>query len=119
MSNYLLIFILEASLKSAKYLGVTMQEDLIWDLHIDNICNKANQTLGFLRRNLRIGTTHLKETAYKTFVRPILEYASVVWDPYTATNISKIEAVQRRAARFVCNRYHRTASVSVMIDRLG
>lgn len=107
------------TVNSVKYLGVTMNQDLSWDNHIDNICNKANRTLGFLRRNLRIGATHLKETAYKTFVRPIIEYASSVWDPYTQGNIDKLEMVQRRAARFVCNRYRRTASVTEMIESLG
>ena len=33
--------------------------------------------------------------AYCTFVRPILEYASVVWSPYNERDINKIEAVQR------------------------
>ena len=104
---------------SVKYLGVTIGHDLSWDEHIDSICSKANSALGFLRRNLRVGSAHIKETAYKTFVRPILEYASTVWDPYTLTNINKIEMVQRRAARFVLNRYHRTASVSNMLEHLG
>jgi hypothetical protein len=36
---------------SAKYLGVTISDDLKWESHI-NICGKANKTLGFLRRNL-------------------------------------------------------------------
>ena len=40
-----------------------------------------------------------KEQAYKTFVRPTLEYASTVWDPHTARNINAVEMVQRRAAR--------------------
>jgi len=33
--------------------------------------------------------------AYCTFVRPVLEYASVVWSPYNKREISKIEDVQR------------------------
>lgn len=108
-----------ANVTSAQYLGVIMRQDLSWDDHIDSICNRANSTLGFLRRNLRVGATQLKELAYKTFVRPMLEYACTVWDPYTQINIDKLERVQRRAARFVCNRYHRTASVSAMITQLG
>ena len=35
-----------------KYLGVTIANDLKWNTHISNICNKANKTLGFLRRTL-------------------------------------------------------------------
>ena len=48
-------------------------------------------------------------------VRPQLEYASVVWDPYTQANQDELEMVQRRAARFVFNNYSRDASVSEMI----
>ena len=52
-----------------------------WTQHINNIVNKANNTLASLRRNLRIKSSDLKATAYKTLVRPIVEYASSVWDP--------------------------------------
>ena len=119
ISNYQLHEHTLATVTSAKYLGVTITKDLSWDTHINNICQKANKTLGFLRRNLKISSTRVKESAYKTFVRPILEYASTVWDPHSQTNINKLEAVQRRAARFVVNRYHNTSSVSCMIDKLN
>ena len=52
-------------------------------------------------------------------MRPILEYACTVWGPNTSLNIKKIEAVQRRAARFVLRRYHNTSSVKSMMDKLG
>ena len=101
--------------KSAKYFGVTLTDDLKWDQHINNICDKANRTIRFLRRNLSIGATSLKERAYFTLVRPLVEYASTVWDPYTQTLIQKIEMVQRRAARYVKNRHRKTSTVSDML----
>ena len=103
---------------STKYLGLTITQDLSWDTHIKNICAKANKTLGFLRRNLKINATHLKDTAVKAFVGPILEYACTVWDPHVQKNIDMLERVQRRAARFVLHRYHNTSSVSEMIAKL-
>jgi myo-inositol-hexaphosphate 3-phosphohydrolase len=48
-----------------QYLGVTIQSDLKWDSHINNITTKANKTLGFLRRNINISSTKVKEQAYK------------------------------------------------------
>ena len=86
---------------SAKYLGVDISSDLSWDTHINRISNKANNTLGFLRRNIRIHSKSLKFSAYKVLVRPELEYCFTVWCPFTDSNISKLEAVQRRAARWV------------------
>ena len=66
---------------SAKYLGITFNNKLQWDQHINNITSKANKTLGFLRRNLKIPSIRIKEQAYQTLVRPLVEYASSVWDP--------------------------------------
>ena len=61
-----------------KYLGVTISDDLSWSTHTDNITKSANQTLGFLKRNIRVHNKDLKSVAYKTLVRPQLEYASTV-----------------------------------------
>ena len=89
--------------ESVKYLGVAITPDLRWNQHISNIGTKGNQTLGFLRRNLRINSPGLKSIAYKGLVRPNVEYASTVWDPYTKQNKDRVEMVQRRAARYVLN----------------
>ena len=77
------------SVDKAKYLGVTISEDLKWEGHINNICGKANRILGFLRRNLNIVSTSAKEHAYTLLV----EYACSVWDPHLKSDINKIEMV--------------------------
>ena len=100
-------------------LGISLSHDLWWNQHINNITNKANRTLGFLRCNLQINHPQLKMTANNFPVRPSVEYASTVWDPYTKGNIRKIEMVQRRAAHFTLNRYRNRSSVSDMIEELG
>ena len=51
---------------SAKYLGVTINRDLRWNHHVEIIAYKANRSLGFLRRNLRINSSNLKSLAHKT-----------------------------------------------------
>ena len=75
--------------------------------------------MGFLKRNIRSAPQAAKDTAYKTFVRPIVEYAATNWAPSTNTNTNKIEMVQRRAARFVTNDYGRKSSVTEMIADFG
>ena len=51
-------------------------------------------------------------------VRPIVEYASTVWDPYETSHIKAIEGVQRKAARFVSGNFSRESSVTTMINTL-
>ena len=47
-----------------------------------------------------------------------MEYATTGWAPHTAQNCNKLEQFQRRAARFACHRYERTASVTAMLNDL-
>ena len=83
--------------------------------HADSFSKKANQTLGFLERNIKVHNKDLKSTAYTTLVQPQLEYASSVWSPHTATDITKLEAVHRRSARWATRDYQHTSSVMQMI----
>ena len=53
------------SVSSAKYLGITIQQDTDWDNHINNVVNKTNRTLGFLRCSLKISSSAIKEHSTK------------------------------------------------------
>ena len=69
------------NVENIKYLGVTITNDLQWNTDINNVCTKANRTLGFLRRNLNACPQEVKEEAYKGLVHPVIEYSGSVWDP--------------------------------------
>ena len=71
------------SVHHTKYLGVTISDDLRWNRHVADITGCANKLLGPLRRNLSICDRRVKEAAYPGLVRPLPEYASQAWDPYT------------------------------------
>ena len=108
------------NVESIKYLGVTITNDLKWNTHIINICTKANvRTLGFLRRNVYSCPKDVKEAAYKTMVRPILEYGSSVWDPDTQGLQDEFEKVQNRAARSITRNYTREeGSMTGILEQL-
>jgi hypothetical protein len=65
------------------YLGLQISNDLKWSIHINNVCKKANATLGFLRRNLRNVPENCRKTAYISLVR------STIWNPYLKGGIDK------------------------------
>ena len=79
------------NVSSAKYLGVQITNDLDWGQHINEITSKATKTLGFLRRNMAFAQRETKAAAYKTLIRPKLEYAAPVWMPHHQKEIDRIE----------------------------
>ena len=100
------------TIESTPYLGFTVNSKLQSQQHINTISSAANRMLGFLNRTMQRCPQKLKEKAYKTTVRPKLEYCSSIWDPHQQKDVVKIEMVQRRAARFVKNILHRCRSRS-------
>ena len=52
------------------------------------------------------------------YIRPILEYASTVCALYTKSSIEKLEAIQRRIARFVVSDYDYSSSISNILNQL-
>ena len=97
------------------YLGVELGKNLSCD---HQIVSKSQKTLNLLRYNITECSQITKKCAYEALFRPTLEYASGVWDPFQASQLSKLEAVQRKAARFVTGQHSRQASVSALLHDL-
>ena len=107
---------------TAKYLGVLLNKKLSWKQQVDAICKKANKTRAFLQCNLKGCPRDVKSQSYNTYVRPIVEYASVVWDPVGEGNQQlnyQVEIVQCCAARFMTGDWRVTIIVSATIKQLG
>ena len=83
------------------------------------LASKGHRAVGFLRRNFSSCSTKAKATTYTTMVRPVLEYASSVWDPHLVRDSQKLEKVQRSASRYVFNNYNRTpGTVTNLLESL-
>jgi hypothetical protein len=81
-------------------LGVTISNDLKWNKHIVAIVKKANQKLFCIKKSFIVPMDKkLFLSIYLMYVRPILEYASVIWSPYLVKDINLIENVQKRATK--------------------
>ena len=74
--------------------------------------NKASRNLNSVRRNLNIVSSSKKKVAYMSLVRPTVEFASSVRDPYEMVDINRLEMIQRPGARFVKHLYQRRSSVT-------
>lgn len=65
-----------------KYLGVNIRKDLHWGNHINTIVNQGYRSLHIVMRVFKGCSKDVKERAYKSLLRPQLEYGSSVWDPH-------------------------------------
>ena len=74
-----------------KHLGLHITKDLHWDLHVQNLLTKASQRLSILRKfQFRLDRKSL-EKLYLSFVRPVIEYADIIWDNLPDNLAQKIE----------------------------
>ena len=64
-----------------KHLGVTISGSLFWDYHINSICAKGRRVIGLTRRAFGFKSPAAVEVAFKTLVRPLLEYCCAAWNP--------------------------------------
>lgn len=81
---------------------MTLSSDLSFGTHIEKICKKASRMLGLIRRSCREFSPDTLRHLYISLVRPVLEYASVVWSPSYVTKIDRLERVQRQFLRAWC-----------------
>ena len=93
--------------KQFKYLGVTFSSDATWSAHIISVCLRARRLIGMLYRKLYCyADTPSLLKLYLTTVRPHLEYASSVWDPYLKKDIEAIERVQKFGLKVCLKNWH-------------
>jgi hypothetical protein len=84
-----------------KDVGVTIDNKLSFDKHITEKVNKANSIIGVIRRTFEYLNLKTFRMLYVSLVRPHLEYANPVWNPYFKKHIDMIENIQRRATKLI------------------
>ena len=82
-------------------LGISFNEKLTFEQHINAKVNKANSLVGMLRRTFIDLDKDVFKLLFISIVRPHLEYGAPIWNPYTKKLINLIENVQRRATKLI------------------
>ena len=86
---------------SHKHLGVIISDNGQWNDHIDNIVKKTYNRLNIMRKSRTFLDRYSLEKNYISFIRPLMEYADVIWDNQKQNLIDKLENIQLDAARIV------------------
>ena len=76
-------------------LGVVMNPDLSWEMHISKICKKARQICGWILNVFKTRDKTVMLTLLNSLVRSDLEYCCPLWDPFKIKSIDEVEQIQR------------------------
>lgn len=91
-----------------KDLGITLDSKLHFDIHIDNIINKAFQMYGFV---VRSGVMFKQSSTFiylfKSLIRCQLEYAVSIWNPLYEKYNYMLERIQKKFLRYIHYKCHR------------
>lgn len=88
-----------ATVSAQNDLGIIVTSDLKWENHIAIIVKKANSFIYLIKRAFKDHSSEMIGHIYKSFIRPKLEYAFAVWNPYFIKDIELLEKVQRRTSK--------------------
>ncbi|KAI8516837.1 hypothetical protein Bbelb_054180 [Branchiostoma belcheri] len=86
---------------SHKHQGVILTNRLTWSLHVNATTNKARRTAGMLCALRKKLPQDILLQLYKIMVRPVVEYADILWAGLTLRDQRLLEAVQYRSARMI------------------
>ena len=84
-----------------KDLGVYVDPDLNFESHIEHTVKRASSKKATILRNFTYRSKNVLVPLFKALVRPILEYANVVWDSSFRSQINLLESVQRTYTRHI------------------
>ncbi|MCG8066696.1 MAG: hypothetical protein JAY84_02445 [Candidatus Thiodiazotropha taylori] len=84
-----------------KHLGITIDQNLTWEEHIDSVCKNASRKITLMKLLSKyVNQTSLKQY-FNAYVLPVFDYGCVVWGNTTTANTLRLVKLQKRAARII------------------
>ena len=83
-----------------KDLGVLISSPVSFKNHVASVVSRANRMLGLLKRIFSMNDQDNLVLLYKCYVRPLLEFASILWCPHQQYIVVQLEKVQKRFTKF-------------------
>ena len=83
------------------FLGVTLDKNLNWKPHIDNISIKLSRAVGILYKMKHYLPCHILRSLYYSLIMPHLSYGILAWGQ--CSFLSDVTKLQKRAVRIITN----------------
>ena len=93
------------NVNNTKYLGVVIDQNLIWQNHINYICKKVAPQLAALRRLSNQVPKEVLSAIYLNVIQPSIDYADTVWGNCPKTYRDMVQRLQNSAARAVSGNF--------------
>ena len=84
-----------------KYLGLIMDDNLNWNLHINELCTKLSSVCGVLSKVRHYLDRKSLMLIYNSLFESRLRYAILGWGTVCEYFLSKLKILQNRAVRFI------------------
>ena len=85
--------------KDLNFLGITFDESMTWNAHINKISTKLSCAVGTFKRLKRFLPLHILKTLYSALFLPYLNYGILLW----GANAKRVEKIQKTALRSITN----------------
>ena len=90
--------------ESTKFLGVLLDQYLIWKPHIKYIENKIGKYIGLSLKAKPFVNRQSLLSLYYSYIHSYIKYANVAWESTYLTNLKRLLSQQKHAMRIICNK---------------
>ena len=93
--------------KSTRFLGIIIDQNLNWKEHIQRVKNKLSKTLAIMQKAKYYLDSYSIQILYNSLFLPYIEYCLEIWGCAYVSNLNCIFILQKRAIRLICNLKYR------------
>ena len=86
-----------------KYLGITLDNLLRYDKHVEMVCGKIARAIGYIRQIKYYLPQNVLIMLYNGLLLPYIDYGLVIWGKCAQYLLSKVQKLQNRFARIILN----------------
>ena len=80
-----------------------IDQNLVWDKHVDHIAKKITSGIGAIRRIKQFVDRNALISVFNALVQPHFNYCSELWDCVSLCQFKRLQKLQNRAARLIMN----------------
>ena len=91
---------------TTSFLGVQIDNKLIWKAHISHVCNKISKAIAILRMLRSVFPLYILRMIYMSLVYSHINYCILVWGSAENVHVERIFKLQKKAVRIITKSYY-------------